>query len=183
MDFVMSRKACSEVQNSLDWEISNYWIHVGYFDADKIIANTKKIVEFIESQELTLDQLSVALSKESASVQDAVKSNITEDNTLQDMLNWKNDRDKHQMKLLVKQFICSQGVKSAEEIIGMLKIIQQYTRPPLQYIKEITNDEREKYDFRQLIINRIAEKNNFELPNIDVVSTLDKLEDFLFYSE
>ena len=179
----MGKKAWSEVQNSLDWEISNYWIHAGYFDADKIIANTKKIVEFIESQELTLDQLSVALSKESASVQDAVKSNITEDNTLQDMLNWKNDMDKHQMKLLVKQFICSQGVKSAEEIIGMLKIIQQYTRPPLQYIKEITNDEREKYDFRQLIINRIAEKNNFELPNIDVVSTLDKLEDFLFYSE
>lgn len=85
------------------------------------------------------------------------------------------------MKLLVKQFICSQGVKSVEEIIGMLKIIQQYTRQPLQYIKEITNDEREKYDFRQLMINRIAEKNNFELPNIDVVSTLDKLGRFFYF--
>ena len=176
----MSKKSWRDVRDSLEWEILNYWIHAGFFDAGKIIADTKKIVEFIKSQELTLDQLNAALSNEPISVQDNVKSNITEANTLQDMLNWKNDRDKYQMKLFVRQFICSQGVKSADEIIGMLKIIQQYTCPPLQYIKDITNDEREKYNFRHSLIQLIAEKNNFELPDIDVISTLDKLEDFLF---
>ena len=183
MEFVMSRKTLSEVRGSLEYRIIGYWLHAGIFNAEKIIADTKKIVDFIKSQKLTLDQLNIAISKESTSIQNDIKNSKGESNTLQDLLNFKNNRDEDQMILLVRQLICSQGAKSADEIINMLRVFQQYTCPPLQYIKDITNDEREKYNFRQLIINRIAEKNNFELPDIDVISTLDKLEDFLFYSE